>query len=92
MIVLKCHCQLGVHGFDFDEKTENELLQLIEKNGQFRKVTVSGKSWRVPAAWLLLHDLEADKIDTYGFDTWPEETNPTHQPKTSNVFGDIEAR
>ncbi len=74
MIILKCTCQYGMHALDYDEKTEKYLKELIIKNGQYKKVTKAetGKSYKVPVAYILAHGIKADELESYGFDEWKD--------------------
>jgi hypothetical protein len=74
MITLNCTCQKGFHILDYRPEDEAMLADTIKQFGQFKKITiVGGKSWKVPIAFILVHGIKADLMETYGFEEWPED-------------------
>lgn len=76
MIVLDCTCQYKQHVLSYDDDTEKYLNDLIEKNGQYKKVVYAptGKAYKVPVAFILVHGIKASELDNYGFEEWQETT------------------
>lgn len=83
MVILKCTCQFGVHALKYDAKTERYLNTLIRKNGEFKKIVrvETGKAYKVPVGYIIAHGIEANKLDTYGFDEWKDGELDTSSPK-----------
>jgi hypothetical protein len=62
----KCHCGQDLHYND--PNVENEVRQLIEKMGEFIKVTVGNKTFKISRHYIALHGLKAEHIDKLGFE------------------------
>lgn len=72
MITLPCKCGYGKHILSYDEKTEAFLKDLIKKNGEYKKVisAETHKAYKVPVAYILVHGLKGNELNTLGFDLW----------------------
>jgi hypothetical protein len=75
MITLKCKCALGKHCLNLGKSTEQYLLELLGKNGEYRKITSSetGKSYKVPVGFILVHGIKGSELNMHGFEEWPED-------------------
>lgn len=73
MITLTCSCPAGFHTLSYTPEEETLIMDTVNKAGQFKQVTIAGgKSWKVPVAYILVHGIEAAKMESYGFEEWPE--------------------
>ena len=60
-----CHCGKPLHYQNLG--IERMVLKLIDKLGEFTRVTVRGHTWLVPRHYLALHGLNESKIESLGF-------------------------
>lgn len=72
MIELKCQCAMKKHYLELSSAEEQYLIELIAKNGEYRKITSSetGKSYKVPVGFILVHGLKGNELNQHGFPEW----------------------
>lgn len=62
----KCHCGKPLHYTQLG--VERFMRAVVLEQGEFVKVTVSGRSWMVQRHYVALHGLKASELPMLGFE------------------------
>lgn len=61
-----CHCGKSLHYTD--PQAQADVEKLIEISGEFVKICLNGKCWKVPRHYVALHGIKAQELSTLGFE------------------------
>lgn len=68
-----CHC--GKPLYYFCKETEQKMLNLVSKLGEFVNVVIGDKIYKVQRHYIALHGIKGKEMESYGFERINNETN-----------------